>query len=75
MPPMNPSPEHSALTADLVGLDHRAHEQLGPDTPEWKEVMGVLVNAGNVGVLSNQVPQGRLMFQQAEQTYLQLFRN
>jgi hypothetical protein len=73
MPPGNSTPGQSALTADLVGLDHRAHEQLGPGTPEWKEVMGVLVNSANVGVLSNQVPQGRMLFQQAEQTYLRYF--
>jgi hypothetical protein len=56
-----------------VGLDHRAHEQLGPGTPEWKEVMGVLVNAANVGILSGEVPEGRLLFQQAEQTFLRYF--
>ncbi len=72
-PPPNSSPEQKALIADLVGLDHRAHEQLGPGTPEWKEVMGVLVNAANVGVLSNEVPAGRLLFQQAQQTFLRYF--
>ncbi len=72
-PSPNASPEQKGLTADLVGLDHRAHEQLGPGTPEWKEVMGVLVNAANVGVVYNEVPQGRLLFQQAEQTFLRYF--
>jgi hypothetical protein len=72
-PSLNASPDQKHLTADLVGLDHRVHEQLGPGTPEWKEVMGVLVNAANVGVVYNEVPQGRLLFQQAERTYLRYF--
>lgn len=73
VPPLNASSSQKELTADLVGLDHRAHEQLGPGTPEWKEVMGVLVNAANTGVVYNEVPQGRLLFQRAEQTFLRYF--
>jgi hypothetical protein len=72
-PPSNAPAEQKALAADIVGLDHRAHEQLGPDTPEWKEVLGVLVNAANVGILYNEVPQGRMLYQQAEQTFLRYF--
>jgi hypothetical protein len=35
--------------------------------------MGVLVDAANMGVVYNEVAQGRLLFQQAEQTFLRYF--
>ena len=72
-PPSNPSAEQTALVADIVGLDHRVHEQLGANTPEWKEVMGVLINAANIGVLSNNVPQGRTLYKQAEDAFFRYF--
>lgn len=72
MPP-NATDEQKALTADIVELDHRAHEQLGPGTPEWKEVMGVLVNAANVGVVYGEVPQGKLLYKRAEDAFYRYF--
>jgi len=71
--PPNASPEQKALTADIVQLDHRAHEQLGPGTPEWKEVMGVLINAANTGVEYNEVPQGRMLYKRAEEAFFRYF--
>jgi hypothetical protein len=72
-PPENASAELKALAADIVSLDHRIHEQLGPDTPEWREVMGILVNAASIGVMANQAPQGRLLYKQAEDAFLRYF--
>ncbi len=71
--PVNATEEQKALAADIVALDHRAHEQLGPDTPEWKEVMGVLRNAANVGLVYNEVPQARLDYKLAELAFLRYF--
>lgn len=61
------------LSADIVALDHRIHEQLGPDTPEWREVMGILVNAASIGVMANQGAQGRLLYKQAEDAFFRYF--
>jgi len=72
-PPEDASADLKALTADIVSLDHRIHEQLGPDTPEWREVMGILVNAASIGVMANQGPQGRLLYKQAEDAFFRYF--
>ena len=66
-PPSNVAPEYEGLAADIMALDHRAHNQLGPDTPEWTEVMGILTNAANF--LDR--PSAALKFyERAQQTFL-----
>jgi hypothetical protein len=67
--PPNATSEQKALAADIMSLDHRAHEQLGPDTPDWKEVLGMLENAANYGLVYNEVPTGRLYYDRAEQAF------
>ena len=62
--------EQKELASDIMSLDHRAHEQLGPGTPEWKEVLGMLGNAANAGLLYGDVEAGRLNYSRAEQAFL-----
>jgi len=67
--PSGATADQKALAAEIMALDHRAHEQLGPDTPEWKEVLGMLTNAANIGLMYGEVPQARLDYNQAEQAF------
>lgn len=48
MPPDPGTPESAELVAEIVDLDHRIHRRLGPNSPDWAEVMGVLMNAANM---------------------------
>jgi len=57
------------LAAQIQSLDHRAHEQLGPCTPEWTEVLGMLGNAANVGLLANEVGQAEKDYKMAEAAF------
>jgi hypothetical protein len=41
------SPRSNDLAAQIVELDHAAHERLGVESPQWKEVVAHLVNAAN----------------------------
>jgi len=66
--PDHATADEEGLTADIVSLDHRAHEVLGPDTPEWKEVLGILVNAANF-VTWHQVPAAHQLYTRAEQAF------
>jgi hypothetical protein len=61
--------EQQKLSADIVALDHRAHWRLRPETPEWKEVLGLLVNAANLGVTANCPVEGRVIFEEAQKAY------
>ena len=70
--PTNATSEQRTLTADIVALDHRAHEQLGPGTPEWREVLGVLTNAANMDTYG-EVSQGRMLYKQAEDAFFRYF--
>lgn len=67
--PVPASAEQDVLAADIMALDHRAHEQLGPETPEWVEVLGMLSNAANAGLTYGDAAQGRLDYKQAEQAF------
>jgi hypothetical protein len=67
-PPPNSTPEQQVLIADIVSLDHRAHEQLGAESPEWKEVLGMLSNAAYfVGV---SVGEARELYKRADQSFM-----
>ena len=68
--PVPATAEQDVLAADIMALDHRAHEQLRPETPEWTEVLGMLSNAANAGLTYGDVAQGRLDYKQAEQAFL-----
>ena len=67
-PPVNPTPEQQDLIARIASLDHRAHEQLGEGTPEWKEVLGMLGNAAYFSGVS--VGQARELYNKAEQSFM-----
>src|SRR5215469_15896823 len=60
----------TTLDIDMMSLDHRAHERLGPDTTEWAEVLGLLYNAAAVNSLNGNVKEARMIYERAEQTYL-----
>jgi hypothetical protein len=57
------------LAAQIQSLDHRAHEQLGPCTPEWTEVLGMLGNAANVGLVGNETGQAEKDYKMAETAF------
>ena len=61
-------PEQQDLIARITFLDHRAHEQLGEGTPEWKEVLGMLGNAAYFSGVS--VGQARELYNKAEQSFM-----
>jgi hypothetical protein len=61
--------EQQKLSADIVALDHKAHWRLRPETPEWKEVLGLLLNAANLGAIGNYPVEGRAIFEEAQKAY------
>jgi hypothetical protein len=60
--------EEKELAADIMSLDHRAHEELGPGTPEWKEVLGMLANAA-IALKDGDTDAGRLLYSKADQSF------
>jgi hypothetical protein len=64
--------EEKKLASDIVSLDHRAHEELGPGTLEWKEVLGMLANAADIGLKEGDTEAGRLLYIKAEQAFTAL---
>jgi hypothetical protein len=68
--PPDATPEQKILAANIMDLDHRAHNELGPGTPEWKEVLGMLTNAANVGLTFNESSLGDLNYGKAKQAFL-----
>jgi hypothetical protein len=67
--PPEPSAEQQVLIADIVNLDHLAHDRLKPETPQWNEVLGILLNAAITGVTANDPAQGRLIYERAEEAF------
>ena len=65
----NPTVEQQKLIADIVALDHNAHWRLKPETPEWKEVLSLLSNAANLGVMATYPVEGRAIFEEAQKAY------
>src|SRR5260370_25323499 len=65
-PSYQPTAEQAALLANIMSLDHRAHEQLGQDTPEWREVLGMLYNAANLSV---EIDFWRQAYNKAEEAF------
>jgi hypothetical protein len=57
--------QQQKLAADIVVLDHRAHWRLRAGSPEWEEVIGLLANAANLGVISGQPTEARAIYQEA----------
>jgi hypothetical protein len=45
--PPDSSPRSNELAAQIIELDHAAHERLGVNTPRWSEVNAHLINAAN----------------------------
>ena len=66
--PDNPTPEDQKLAADIVILDHRAHQQLRPTTPEWQEVIDLLRNAV-VFLSQHDTSEGRTILNEATKVY------
>jgi tetratricopeptide (TPR) repeat protein len=62
------TPEENKLAADIMSLDHRAHDELGPGTPQWKEVLGMLANAA-IGLKEGDTNAGRLLYSKADQAF------
>jgi hypothetical protein len=66
--PEEATAEERGLAADIVILDHRNKHKLKPKTPEWDEVSKLLINAV-VFLQSHEVPQGRVILQEAQKVY------
>lgn len=66
--PENPTLEDQKLAADIVILDHRAHQQLRPKTPEWQEVIDLLVNVV-VFLSQHDTTEGRTILNEATKVY------
>ena len=66
--PSNATHEQQVLVGKIVSLDHRAHEQLGAQTPEWKEVLGMLSNAATFVDVS--LDMAREFYKKADESFV-----
>jgi hypothetical protein len=68
-PPAHPTAAQRRLVADIVALDHRSLQTLGPRNRQREEVLRLLYNAVISGVVDGDAGQGKLLFDRAESSY------